>query len=156
MVELHDQRPLQALVSSRSQTASPGVHGSAVTQFIVGSQYSPVGQLELSGVWTHMFVLASHVSVVQGTPSSHVSGLFDGTQNPPRHSTPLLPAHMFGAVQSAATVHVCIPPPSFEPPSPPVVPEVLLLLELLDRLVWVVWLVLDDPWPLSPPPPRWM
>src|SRR5215469_14942869 len=53
----------------RSHTESPAMQGRVCTQLSVGSQYSPAGQLESVGVWTHMFVAALHESSVQGTPS---------------------------------------------------------------------------------------
>jgi hypothetical protein len=119
----------------------------------------------LSGVNTHLFVIVSQTAVVHGTPWQ-TSGSFVGTQNPPRHARPLLPAHRFGAVQSEATEHVCIPPPSFVvmPPSvelPPVLD--VFELELFDDGLVFVWLPVEEcppvpfdellPPPVSPPSP---
>jgi hypothetical protein len=129
VVLLQLQRPAQAVVSRRSHTPSPGVHGSIATQFIVGSQNSFIGQFESSGVWTHAFVIASQLSVVHGTPSSQLIGMLVATQKPPRHAWPLFPAQMFGPVQSLLWTHVCCIPPSELPELDPV-PLLLLLVPL--------------------------
>jgi len=116
-VVLHDQRPAQTVVSRRSQTPSPGEHGSIVTQFMTGSQYSPVGQFESFGVCVQEFDVVLQLSTVQGTPSSQFIGMFVAWQKPARHARPSLPAQRFGAVQSELWTHGCIvpPPPSVAP-----------------------------------------
>jgi hypothetical protein len=61
------------------------MHGRVCTQFMTGSQNSPLGQLLSSGVWTHLFVIALHESSVHGTPSSQFIGLPVAMHRPPRH-----------------------------------------------------------------------
>jgi hypothetical protein len=147
---LHDQSPAQTVVSSRSHTPSPALHASIVTQFIVGLQNSPLGQPPSSGANTQVFVAVSHVPPMHGT-LTHFSGSFVGTQKPPRHCRPLLPAHRFGPVQSEVRTQVCIAPPSTPASCPPSAAVALLLpLVLLLEFEPPVELRVDELW-LVPP-----
>jgi hypothetical protein len=95
-----------APVVRRSQTESPAMQGSVCTQLSVGSQYSPAGQFASAGVCTHLFVVASHESFVQGTPSSQFIGLPVGTQKPPVHVKPPVGLQSMDDWQSVSRTHV--------------------------------------------------
>src|SRR5437762_726794 len=101
----------------RSQTESPGMHGSDWTQLSVGSQYDIAGQSESLILCRHFPLFASHKSSVHETPSLQFAGNPVAMQKPLRHSTPLFPSQRFpGGTQSSLWTQAL---PMFPPPPPP-------------------------------------
>gem|GEM_PF-4297940 len=110
--------PTHASMLRRSHTESPGVQVRVWMQLTFGSQYELAGQFVSSGLCVHAFVFTSQLSFVHAIPSSQFIGLFVGTQNPPRHASPLLPVHKLGDLQSSFFTQGCAGPLS-PPPSVP-------------------------------------